>query len=303
MTGTTILRTHIFVSHIWIWLVNYLHLHLHLQAEGVNHLVVHLVISFGHHILSEIIFLTLGSPLLPPRAVPARTTFPPSYPDSGSAPRAHADREHRWRHSKLFTFTFTSNTCGLNARVSWAWEAHWRLSFSGMTSLGRVLDLIMQQRCCLQRFLLIVPLLCQWPPQLQCLAPVAAFLLGVSTAACTRLPPSALLLASLHLPAWSPSTRGCSACSSVLCLPRRCSLRLLLFCTCPPLCAGALWLMPAWVWRDVQFFCGATHAHRVWIVFCVTAVMHAGCHSVACQPSVKSSVAPLPMYQSKWHCP
>ena len=36
----------------------------------------------------------------------------------------------------------------------------------------------------------------------------------------------------------------------VLCLPRRCYLRLLLFCTCPPLCAGALWSMPAWAWRD-----------------------------------------------------
>ena len=36
-----------------------------------------------------------------------------------------------------------------------------------------------------------------------------------------------------------PSTHGCSVCGSVLCLPRRCSLRLLLFCTCPPLCTGA----------------------------------------------------------------
>ena len=25
-----------------------------------------------------------------------------------------------------------------------------------------------------------------------------------------------------------------------------------LFCTCPPLCAGALWPMPAWAWRDVH---------------------------------------------------
>ena len=51
-----------------------------------------------------------------------------------------------------------------------------------------------------------------------------------------------------------PSIRGCSAYGLVLCLPRRCSLRLLLFCTCPPLCTGALWPMPAWVWRDVQFY-------------------------------------------------
>ena len=34
----------------------------------------------------------------------------------------------------------------------------------------------------------------------------------------------------------------------------RCFLRLLLFCTCPPLCAGALWQMAAWVWRDFRFF-------------------------------------------------
>lgn len=58
----------------------------------------------------------------------------------------------------------TSNTCCLNARVLWAREARWRLHFSGMTSLRRVLDLSMHRRCCLQRFLLIVPLL--WLPRL-----------------------------------------------------------------------------------------------------------------------------------------
>ena len=42
-----------------------------------------------------------------------------------------------------------------------------------------------------------------WRMKLQCLARVAVFLLGVSSAACTRLPPSASVLASLHLPAWS----------------------------------------------------------------------------------------------------
>ena len=51
-----------------------------------------------------------------------------------------------------------------------------------------------------------------------------------------------------------PSIRGCSAYGLVLRLPRRCSLPLLLFCTCPPLCAGALWPVPAWVWRDVRIF-------------------------------------------------
>ena len=51
-----------------------------------------------------------------------------------------------------------------------------------------------------------------------------------------------------------PSVRGCSASELSSILPRRTRLRLILFCTCPTLCAGALWPMPAWVWRDVRFF-------------------------------------------------
>ena len=39
--------------------------------------------------------------------------------------------------------------------------------------------------------------------KLQCVSLVAAFLLGVSSAACTRLPPSESMLACLRLPAWS----------------------------------------------------------------------------------------------------
>ena len=35
-------------------------------------------------------------------------------------------------------------------------------------------------------------------------------------------------------------------------LPRRTCLCLIMFCTCPPLCAGALWPMPTWVWRNVR---------------------------------------------------
>ena len=63
-----------------------------------------------------------------------------------------------------------------------------------------------------------------WCMKFQCLALVAAFLLGVSSAACTRLPlsapagvlaslPKAFLLSRL-------STRGCSTSGSVLYLPR-----------------------------------------------------------------------------------
>ena len=58
-----------------------------------------------------------------------------------------------------------------------------------------------------------------------------------------------------------PSICGCSAYGLLLCLPRRYSLRLLLFCTCPPLCAGALWPMPAWVWRDVRYMFFFSQAH------------------------------------------
>ena len=99
-----------------------------------------------------------------------------------------------------------------------------------------------------------------WRMKLQRLALVAAFLPGVSSAVCTRLPSSTSVLATLRLPAWPslhnipPHVVGCSACGSVLYLPQRCSLRLLLFCTCPPLCAGLLCPMRAWVWCDVRFF-------------------------------------------------
>ena len=39
--------------------------------------------------------------------------------------------------------------------------------------------------------------------KLQCLDLVAVFLLGVSSAVCTRQPPTASMLARFHLPAWS----------------------------------------------------------------------------------------------------
>ena len=42
-----------------------------------------------------------------------------------------------------------------------------------------------------------------WHMKLQCLGPVAAFLLGVSSAVCTRQPPTASVLAHLRLPACS----------------------------------------------------------------------------------------------------
>ena len=61
-----------------------------------------------------------------------------------------------------------------------------------------------------------------------------------------------------------PSMRGCSAYGPCPVLPRSACLRLILFCTCLPLCAGALWQMPGWVWRDVRsLFLFFT---RIWLV-------------------------------------
>ena len=86
----------------------------------------------------------------------------PSCTDCGSAPRAHGIRDA------------ALNTCCSNARVSRGWEACWRLPFTGITSCGRVLELMLPQRRCLRRFLLIVPLLlrhslsCPVPPQPCC---------------------------------------------------------------------------------------------------------------------------------------
>ena len=163
----------------------------------------------------EIICLSLGPPLLPVRAVYARNVF---------SPRVRILDLLLGLTETGNTGGATSNTCCSNARVFWAWEACWRLHFSGMTSLRRVLGLIMHWRCCLQRFSLIVPCCgCHglsrpvpprpccctgtsppWRMKLRCLYLVAAFLLGVSSAACTRLHPYESVLASLRLPAWSP---------------------------------------------------------------------------------------------------
>ena len=95
-----------------------------------------------------------------------------------------------------------------------------------------------------------------WHMKLRCLDLVAAFLLGVSSALCTRQPPTASVLARLCWRAFvclpgPPSMCGCFAYGPGPILARRACLRLILFLTCPPLCDGALWPMPTWVWCDV----------------------------------------------------
>ena len=117
----------------------------------------------------------------------------------------------------------TLNICCLNASVSLAWTAQLHLPFSGVTSSGCALGRTTRRRCCWRRFRpvvsplllprLVVPFLLDpaaalgrmspWHMKLRCLDLVAAFLLGVSTAVCTRQPPAASVLARFSLPAWS----------------------------------------------------------------------------------------------------
>ena len=60
-------------------------------------------------------------------------------------------------------------------------------------------------------------------------------------------------LACVHMHMW-PALAAVSAYGHGLILPRSACLRLILLCTCLPLRAGALWPMPAWVWRDALIF-------------------------------------------------
>ena len=88
--------------------------------------------------------------------------------------------------------------------------------------------------------------------QLRCLDLVAAFLLEVSSAVCIRQPLTASEVARFRLPAWASVHAWLLRLRTVfdsalerLPVPDP-------VCTCPPLCAGALWPMPAWVCRDIR---------------------------------------------------
>ena len=112
--------------------------------------VVHLVMPLrSPHMVGDHL-LDLGPRLLPPRAGSARTASPPHVRILGLPLGLVQSRN---------TGDAKKNICCLRARVSRAWEAHWRSPSSGMTSSVRVLDLIIQGQCRLQRFLPIAPLL------------------------------------------------------------------------------------------------------------------------------------------------
>ena len=139
----------------------------------------------------------------------------PSCPDFGSAPRAHADREHRWRHIEhlLFECPGILGTGGTLA-VTLLRDDLLKACFGSDHASAVLLAALPSDRtpvvaatACLVPFLLDTAAALGRPPHwrmtLQCLALVAAFLLSVSSVACTRLPPSESVLASLRLPASS----------------------------------------------------------------------------------------------------
>ena len=143
----------------------------------------------------------------------------PSCLDFGSALRARAIREHRWRHIDHLLFECL-DISGLGASLEVTLPRDDLLRKCSGSDLAKAVLLavfpsgctpahnVVEATACLVLFLPDpVAALGRHPPlrmKLQCLALVAAFLLGVSFVACTRLPSSVSVLATLRLPAWSP---------------------------------------------------------------------------------------------------
>ena len=163
-----------------------------------------------HSIL--VVSLRLHIALLAQLVVPAPLVV---CPDFGSAPRAHADREYRWRHSEhlLFECPGILGTGGTLA-VALLRDDLFKVCFGSDHASAVLLAAFPSDRtpvvaatACPVPFLLDPAAALGRPPpwrmKLQCMSLVAAFLLGVSSAACTRLPPPESVLASLRLPAWS----------------------------------------------------------------------------------------------------
>ena len=130
-----------------------------------------------------------------------------------------AAREHRWRHIEHLLFECQSIP-GLDSSVALALlrddlvrvcsgsehaEAVLLAAFPSsripvVAATARVVPFLLDPAAALGR-------MSPWHMKLQCLDLVAAFLLGVSSAVCTRQPPTASLLARFRLHAW-PSVRA-----------------------------------------------------------------------------------------------
>ena len=144
------------------------------------------------------IVLTLGSQLLPRRVVSATITSSPCARILGSAPGAQAVREHRWRHIEHLLFECRCMP-GLDGSVALALlrdDIFWVCSGSDHAEAvllaafpaGHVPDVA--ATACVVPFLLdpaaALGRMSPWHMKLRCLDLVAAFLLGVLTAVCTR---------------------------------------------------------------------------------------------------------------------
>ena len=255
-------------DHLW-------HLASRLVYTNAPSAVVHLIMSLrSSHLVGDHLFYFEATAVASAYSLCQERVFP-SCQDFGSAPRAHSDREHRWRHIEHLLFECpgilgTGGTLAvtlLRDDLFKEWFGSDHASAVLLAAFPSDRTPVVAATACLVPFLLdpAAALGCPppWRMKFQCLSLVAAFLLGASAAACTRLRPSESVLASLRLPAWSSVHSWFSAYGLVPCLPRRCSLHLLLFCTCPPLCAGALRPMPAWVWHDGRLFLFFLDEHRI----------------------------------------
>ena len=149
-------------------------------------------------------------------------------PVFGSAPRAQATREHRWRHMKHLL---------LNARAFRAWATLWRLLSSGMTSSGRMPAPHRPRRCCRLHFHVIVspswlPRLVLSRSSLTLLPPLASMPLGTQSCSVRFMLRSCCMHPALRAPAspYSPrrwrgfvflpgplSRRACSGCGAAAC--------------------------------------------------------------------------------------
>ena len=139
----------------------------------------------------------------------------PSCPDFGSAPWAQAAREHRWRHIEHLLFECQC-VPGLDSSVKTTLlrDDLFRMC-SGSDNEEAVLRAafptsrtpVVAGTACVVPFLLdpaaALGRISPWHMNLQCLDLTVAFLLGVSSAMCTRQPLTASMLAHFRLPAWS----------------------------------------------------------------------------------------------------
>ena len=182
----------------------------------------------------------------------------PSCPDFVSAPTAQAAREHRWSHIEHLLFECQCIP-GLDSSVALTLlrDDLFRVCSGSDHAEAVLLATFPTSRAptaCVVPFLLdpaaALGRMSPWHMKLQRLDLVAAFLLGVSSAVCTRQPPTASVLAHFRLPAWS------SVHAWLLYLrtgsdfaPERLPAPDTVFACVH---TGALWTMPAWIWRDVR---------------------------------------------------